>query len=33
MGKRNSKIVVGASQRVTGDVATIGKCRKKVIWS
>ena len=33
MGKRNSKIVVGASQRVTGNIATIGKFRKKIIWS
>ena len=33
MGKRNSKIAVGASQRVTGDIATIGKLRKKIICS
>ena len=33
MGKRNSKIVVGVSQRVTGDVATIGKFRTKIIRS
>ena len=28
MGERNRKIVVGASQTVTGDMATIGKFRK-----
>ena len=33
MGKRNCKIVVGVSQRVTGDIATIGKFRKKIIRS
>ena len=33
IGKRNSKIVVVASQRVTGDIATIGKFRKKIIWN
>ena len=33
MGKRNSKIVVGASQRLNGDIATIGKFRKKIICS
>ena len=27
MGKRNSKVVIGASQRVTGDIATVGKFR------
>ena len=31
VGKKNSKIVVGASP--TGDIATIGKFRKKIIWS
>ena len=31
MGKRNSKVVIGASQRVTGDIATVGKFRTKII--
>ena len=33
MGKRNSKVVIGASQRVTGDIATVGKFRTKIIRS
>ena len=33
MEKRNSKIVVGVSQRVTGDIAMMDKFRKKIIWS
>ena len=31
MGKRNSKVVIGASQRVTGDIATVGKFRTKSV--
>ena len=33
MGKRNSEIAVGVSQRINGDTATIGKFRPKIIRS
>ena len=33
MGKRNSELAIGVSQRVSGDTATIGKFRGKIIRS